>query len=448
MSEAAFSRPPRGRGRGAGGTSTKAQPPAPSHTATSSALPLRPEDCGQGGGSQRQRPRPLQEPRQERLVDPAHDGAGVWGRGLSLTPRVRSKPTLPCPVTVRRGHGSRGQCLSAVSGQAAWARWLQGDLTASLIPPGSGGDRHCPAASHPLDLKPQGAEPGLGQGEKGVAGWGCHLLCVSQGLGRGHSWPTGPVTITGKRKLQGPVDSGASSSSQAFPIHSHPLCRLLQGASLASDVLQRRQSWSLESETRFLSTKPQGRTAREVLTRWQPRAVCEDQVTVLESRLCEAARVTWMFALSVWQRCHVGTKSRKAVALEPREGGLLPASRPCLMRICPTGPWPRRAGSRARGRTGPSDLPSTPAPASCLGVGQFVLHRACLQSQGDKTFVCNPGKRKLCGRRQPLGSRPPRGARSTGAASLRCQCKEIHPWLPAGRTPPRKNLSSSINRAF
>lgn len=210
----------------------------------------------------------------------------------------------------------------------------------------------------------------------------------------------------------------------------------------------RRQGWSLESETRFLSTKPQGRTAREVLTRWQPRAVCEDQVTVLESRLCEAARVTWMFALSVWQRCHMGTKSRKAVALAPREGGLLPASRPCLMRICPTGPWPRRAGSRARGRTGPSDLPSTPAPASCLGVGQFVLHRACLQSQGDKTFVCNPGKRKLCGRRQPLGSRPPRGARSTGAASLRCPCKAIHPWLPAGRTPPRKNLSSSINRAF
>lgn len=122
-----------------------------------------------------------------------------------------------------------------------------------------------------------------------------------------------------------------------------------------------------------------------------------------------------------------GTESWKAAALAPRDRGLLPASGPCLVWVCPTGRWPRRAGCGPRGRTGPSDLPRTPAPASRLGIGQFMLHRACLQSQGDKTFVRNPGKRKLCGRRRPLGSRPLRGA---GARELR-----VH-GVRAKRSPP------------
>lgn len=144
-----------------------------------------------------------------------------------------------------------------------------------------------------------------------------------------------------------------------------------------------------------------------------------------------------------------GTESWKAAALAPRDRGLLPASGPCLLRLCPTGRWPRRAGCGPRGRTGPSDLPRTPAPASRLGIGQFMLHRACLQSQGDKTFVRNPGKRKLCGRRRPLGSRPLRGA---GARELRVHGVRAKrsPLPPAASwvTPPRKNLSSSIKRAF
>lgn len=43
------------------------------------------------------------------------------------------------------------------------------------------------------------------------------LLRASQGLGRGCSWPTGPVTVTGKRKLQRPGASGAPPAPRLLP---------------------------------------------------------------------------------------------------------------------------------------------------------------------------------------------------------------------------------------
>lgn len=70
----------------------------------------------------------------------------------------------------------------------------------------------------------------------------------------------------------------------ASPIHAIPLRLLFQGASQGSDVLQRRQGWGLSSETLFLSTKLRRRTARAALTRWQPRAAHEDEISVFESQ--------------------------------------------------------------------------------------------------------------------------------------------------------------------
>lgn len=43
------------------------------------------------------------------------------------------------------------------------------------------------------------------------------LLRASQGLGRGCSWPTGPVAVTGKRKLQRPGASGAPPAPRLLP---------------------------------------------------------------------------------------------------------------------------------------------------------------------------------------------------------------------------------------
>lgn len=76
-----------------------------------------------------------------------------------------------------------------------------------------------------------------------------------------------------------------------------------------------------------------------MLTRWQPRAVCEDQVTVVKSQLCEAARVTQMFPLSVLQRCHAGDEKQEGGSLGT-VGRRAAARVPALMRVCPIGPWP------------------------------------------------------------------------------------------------------------
>lgn len=75
-----------------------------------------------------------------------------------------------------------------------------------------------------------------------------------------------------------------------------------------------------------------------------------------------------------------------------------------------TSPWHVRGRQWSVGQSRPSDLAAMPAWAPPLGVGQSVLHRACLQSQGDKTFVRNPGKRKGYGLRRLLGDGPHRGA--------------------------------------
>lgn len=173
-----------------------------------------------------------------------------------------------------------------------------------------------------------------------MAGWGSHPASCFPRPGQGVLLAYGPGHSHREKKASKARSLGGPSSSQASPIHSHPLCRLLQGASLASDEL-RRQSLGLSSETRFLPTKPQGRAAREVLARGQPRAVCEDQGTMSESWLCEAAGVTPMFLLSVWPRCHAGDR-------KPEGGG--------------PGPAGQRAAARVRALPG-AGLPDRPLAA-------------------------------------------------------------------------------------
>lgn len=189
-------------------------------------------------------------------------------------------------------------------------------------------------------------------GEKGVAGWGSHPASCFPRPGQGVLLAYGPGHSHREKKASKARSLGGPSSSQASPIHSHPLCCLLQGASLASDVLQRRQSLGLSSETRFLPTKPQGRVAREVLARGQPRAVCEDQGTMSESQLCEAAGVTPMFLLSVWPRCHAGDR-------KPEGGGPGPAGQRAAARVralpgaaLPDRPLAAKGGLRPAGPDG------------------------------------------------------------------------------------------------
>lgn len=109
---------------------------------------------------------------------------------------------------------------------------MQSDLISSLVPPSSGGDGHCPAASGPLDLqsKSPGLVPGQWAGELPfalmlpVASWALLTRLNDQ--------------ITGETQLRGVGGSAAISISPSSPIHSLPPCLLLQGASLDSDMLQ------------------------------------------------------------------------------------------------------------------------------------------------------------------------------------------------------------------
>lgn len=93
---------------------------------------------------------------------------------------------------------------------------MQSDLISSLVPPSSGGDGHCPAASGPLDL--QSKSPGLVPGQwAGEFPFGLMLPVASWAL----------LTrlndqITGETQLHGVGGSAAISISPSSPIHSLP----------------------------------------------------------------------------------------------------------------------------------------------------------------------------------------------------------------------------------
>lgn len=120
-----------------------------------------------------------------------------------------------------------------------------------------------------------------------------------------------------------------------------------------------------------------------------------------------------------------GNNSRKGMASARQEEGRCPVGG-CLGASMQLSNQPPAHDGQAAGvaHSRPSDLSRMPTLAPPLGVGQFVLHRAHLQSQGDKTFVCNPGKRKGDGLRQLLGLGPHGGPQSSGAGRLRCPWKE------------------------
>lgn len=145
------------------------------------------------------------------------------------------------------------------------------------------------------------------------------------------------------------------------------------------------------------------RPAQDVLTRWQPQAAHRPKSPCSNPSLAQSldkARLAQMFPLRVGQRCPRGEqRQRKATASLGSQAGLQAAAGWLQWGSPQSSPLPP-THTMGHGGLGADPRPfqdagSWPVPP---GIGHFVLHSACLWSQGDKTLVCNPGKQPaVCG---------------------------------------------------
>lgn len=145
--------------------------------------------------------RPVRENQHKCRVSHSHEpqtGAAHSPSSRVRSPRFRegcarsrhmseTEPRLPC-LCSEGTWGPHSQCFE-------WGQWSASlqpggcrvTSLPSLIPPSSGGDRHCSAASSPLDLQPREAGPGLGAGARRgqwAGGGGSHpALCFLRPLG-------------------------------------------------------------------------------------------------------------------------------------------------------------------------------------------------------------------------------------------------------------------------
>lgn len=260
-----------------------------------------------------------------------------------------------------------------------------------------------------------------------MVGWGS-LSCFRRP--HGHSLLTGRGCscngqVTGKIRLPGLKGPGDIYITTLLLPPSPFQAAASREPAWVAMCRRRRQSWDLLSKTshhKAIGDSLRRADQRATLSCIQGRNHRVPIPALRQSQTCSDVS-TQGWAKMPQRR----TTAKKSSSLQQLAGRPLGNCCLALMGVSSEQLFPPTHSMGLRGlRADPRPFQDAGSRLAPLGVRHFVLHSACLWSQGDKTFVCNPGKQSLRSAASP-GTLAP----TEGPEHRHCGARGARGWRPS-----------------